>query len=240
MDKIFISIENNHFCISIPNMKPKINFHIISSVPDSLNSYLNSSIIGRAVKNRVIGLKIHDLRKWGEGKYNKIDDKPYGGGPGMVIKINPVYKAIQSLKLKNSARIILFSTRGKKFDRKEAKRLSKYKNLILICGRYEGVDERVARYIADEEISLGDFILSGGEIPALAVVDSVSRFIPGVLGKEESLEENKGSFPSYTRPEIFRPDKKNKKKEWRVPKVLLSGDHGKIEAWRTEKSKVKG
>ena len=220
-------------------MKTKITFHLISAFPNSLDSYINSSIIGRAVKNKIIALKKYDLKKWGEGKFNKIDDKPYGGGPGMVIKIKPIHDAVLSLisKIKKSnsksnLRVILFSTRGKKFDQKEAQRLSRYKNIAFISGHYEGVDERVAEYIADEEISVGSFVLSGGEIPALMVIDSISRLIPGVLGKEESLEENKGSFPSYTRPEIFYPDKKNKKKKWTVPKVLLSGDHKKIKEWR--------
>lgn len=120
--------------------------------------------------------------------------------------------------------MILFSTRGKKLDAKTAKRLAKYGQLILICGRYEGVDERVAQYIADEEISVGDFVLSGGELPAMILVEAVSRFVPGVLGKKESLEEIKGFYPTYTRPEVFN--------KWRVPKVLLSGNHGKIDKWR--------
>ena len=148
----------------------------------------------------------------------------------MVMKVEPIYKAIKSIKPKSKKnRIILFSTRGKKFTEKEAKRLAKYNQLILICGRYEGVDERVAKKIADEEISVGDFILSGGELPAMLVTEAISRFVPGVLGKEESLESIKGSYPVYTRPEIFSPDKKTK---WRTPKVLLSGDHKKINEWR--------
>ena len=124
---------------------------------------------------------------------------------------------------------MLFSTRGKKFDGKAAKRLSRYENIILICGRYEGVDERVARHVADEEISVGDYILSGGEIPALVLMEAVSRHVPGFLGKEESLEEVNGSFPTYTRPEVFSPKKGTR---WPVPKLLLSGDHAKIKEWR--------
>ena len=131
-------------------------------------------------------------------------------------------------------RTILFSTRGKKLDAKTAKRLSKYKQLILICGRYEGVDERVAKYVADEEISIGDYVLSGGELPAMILIEAVSRFLPGFLGKYESLEEVKGSYPVYTRPEIFKSDKKHKLP---VPKVLLSGDHKKIEEWRLRHGK---
>ncbi|HPW34240.1 MAG TPA: tRNA (guanosine(37)-N1)-methyltransferase TrmD [Candidatus Paceibacterota bacterium] len=215
-----------------------MTFHILSVIPESFGEYFNSSILGRAVKNKKISIKIHNIRKWATDKHKKVDDRPFGGGAGMVLKVDPIYKAVKSLKsclpvgmakVKNKkTRVILFSTRGKLFTEQEAKRLSKYNNLILICGRYEGVDERVAQYIADEEISVGNFVLSGGEIPAMIVVDSVSRFIPGVLGKQESLEGIKGSYPTYTRPEEFKVGKKI----WKTPKVLLSGDHKKIEEWR--------
>ena len=130
------------------------------------------------------------------------------------------------------ARVVLFSTRGKKLDAAAARRLAKYDDLVLICGRYEGVDERVAERIADEEVSIGDYVLSGGELPALVLMESVSRFVPGFLGKEESLEEVNGSFPTYTRPEVFAAGKK----KWRVPKILLSGDHKKIADWRSKQS----
>jgi len=226
-----------------------MNFHVLSVIPEVFDEYFNMSVLGKARKRKVVSIKTYNLRNWAADKHRKVDDSPYGGGPGMVMKVEPIYKAVQfltkKLKIKNqkrNTRIILFSTRGKLFTSKEAKRLSKYKNLILICGRYEGVDERVAKYIADEEISVGNFILSGGEIPAMIIIDAVSRFIPGVLGKNESLEEIKGSFPTYTRPEVFYPDSKNNKKSARgrsalgrklaVPKILLSGDHKKIEEWR--------
>ena len=154
----------------------------------------------------------------------------------MVLKIEPIQKAVGSIlgnpksEIRNpkNTRIILFSTRGKKLDQKKAQKLAKYDNLILICGRYEGVDERVAKYIADEEISIGDFILSGGELPAMILVDAVARFVPGVLGKKESLETIKGSYPVYTRPENFEIDGKNRS----VPKTLTSGNHQKIDIWR--------
>jgi tRNA (guanine37-N1)-methyltransferase len=136
------------------------------------------------------------------------------------------------MKKRKKIRTVLFSTRGKKLDAKMARRLAKYDELILICGRYEGVDERVAEHVADEEISIGDFILSGGELPTLVLVEAVSRFVPGFLGKEKSLEETNGSFPTYTRPEVFAPRRGWK---WSVPKVLLSGDHRKIEEWRRKK-----
>jgi tRNA (guanine37-N1)-methyltransferase len=154
----------------------------------------------------------------------------------MVLAVQPVWDAVKKIKSaarktlkKRKTRVILFSTRGKRLDAADARRLAKYDDLILICGRYEGVDERVAEHIADEEISIGDYVLSGGEIPALALMEVISRQIPGFLGKEESLEEINGSFPTYTRPEIFFP---TKEKKWRVPPVLLSGDHKKIADWR--------
>ncbi|MDD3614528.1 MAG: tRNA (guanosine(37)-N1)-methyltransferase TrmD, partial [Candidatus Pacebacteria bacterium] len=183
----------------------------------------------------IIKINIINPRDFTIDKHKKVDDKPYGGGPGMVMKIEPIWKAVQFSRSKSKtqkSKIILFSPRGKKFDQKMARRLAKYNQLILICGHYEGVDERVAKYIADEEISVGDYILSGGEIPAMIVVDAVSRLIPGVLGKYESLEDIKGSYPTYTRPEIFYPHPKNKKIAWRVPKTLLSGHHQKIKEWR--------
>jgi len=214
-----------------------MRFDILTIFPRIFDSYFNESILKRAQKRRLITIKTHDLRQFTTDKHHKVDDTPYGGGPGMVIKIEPIYRAIGSIlrisnfqfpiskqKRRGKSRIILFSTRGKKFDSKIAKRLAKYNQLILICGRYEGVDERVAKYIADEEISMGDYVLSGGELPAMVLVEAVSRFIPGVLGKRESLEEIKGSYPAYTRPEAF--------KGWKVPKALLSGNHKKIEAWR--------
>jgi len=228
-----------------------MNFYIITLFPESLKGYLNSSILKRAAEKKLVKFFLINLRKFGVGKYRKVDDRPFGGGPGMVIKVEPVLKAVlfclgykkkkdlekllqygeinfKKIKSKNT-RIILFSTRGKVFNQKIAKRLAKYENLILICGHYEGVDERVAKYIADEEISIGNFVLSGGEIPALLVIDATSRQLPGVLGKYESLEDIKGSYPTYTRPFIFL--------KWKVPDVLLSGNHQKIKEWRKQNSK---
>ena len=220
-----------------------MKFDILSVIPEAFGEYFYHSILGRAQKRGIIEVKIHNIRDWTTDKHHKVDDSPFGGGPGMVMKVEPIYKAVKSIKSKiksSKTRVILFSTRGKLFTAKEAKRLSKYKNLILICGRYEGIDERVAKYVADEEISVGDFVLSGGEIPAMIVVDAVSRFIPGVLGKNESLEEIKGSYPTYTRPEVFSAKggstSGGKAGKWRVPKILLSGDHKKIEEWRTKQN----
>lgn len=208
-------------------------FHIITAFPDAFKSYFNISIIKKAIKKNLIKINIVDLRKFANDKHKTIDDKPYGGGPGMVLKFEPIYRAIKSLKLKkgfHKSRIILFSTKGKIFNNLKARCLSKYNDIVLICGHYEGVDERV-KYIIDEEISIGQYILSGGEVPAMVLVDAISRQIPGVLGKLESLEEIKGSYPVYTRPEKIKIGQKILK----VPRVLLSGDHKKIEEWRKAK-----
>jgi tRNA (guanine37-N1)-methyltransferase len=219
-----------------------MKFDIITIFPHIFDSYFQESILKRAQKRGLVKIAIHNLRDFAIDKHKKVDDRPYGGGPGMVIKIEPVYRAVQFLKSKLKdqksklrTRIILFSAKGNKFDSKTARRLSKYNQLILICGRYEGVDERVVKYIADEEISIGDFVLSGGELPAMVLTEAVSRYIPGVLGKEESLEEKRYGvgMPVYTRPEMFKLKTKNKKlKTLKVPKILLSGKHKKIEEWR--------
>ena len=204
-------------------------FDVITIFPEAFDSYLKTSLLGKAQKKKLLKINLINLRDFAADKHQSVDDKAYGGGPGMVIKLEPIFKAVQALKSKiksqkSKVRTILFSTRGKKFDQKVTRRLSKYKNLILICGRYEGVDERVAEHIADEEISIGDFVLSGGELPVMILIEAVSRQIKGVLGKNESLEEIKGSYPVYTRPPSF--------KGWNVPKVLLSGNHEKIRNWR--------
>ncbi len=221
-----------------------MRFDILTIFPHSFDSYRKESLLKRAREKGIIDVHTHDLRKFSDGKHNKVDDRPYGGGPGMVFQVEPIYKAVSSIKYQVSknksikSRIILFSTRGKKLDSKIAKRLSRYDQLILICGRYEGVDERVARYIADEEISIGDYVLSGGELPALVLLETVSRFLPGFLGKRESLEELKGSYTVYTRPSEFVPSKSGKRffpkspAIWKVPKTLLSGDHRKVSEFR--------
>ncbi len=213
-----------------------LKFNVLTIFPESFESYSRVSILGRALKKKLIKINLVDLKKFAEGERKILDDKPYGGGAGMVMKIEPIYKAMQSLKLKkktakNKTKIILFSTRGKRLNSKMAKELSVYNNLTLICGRYEGIDERVPRYLADEEISVGDYVLSGGELPAMVLIEAVSRFIPGVLGKSESLEEIKGFYSVYTRPEVFILKNKRKLK---VPPVLLSGNHEKIKEWRKQ------
>ena len=218
-------------------MKSKLEVVILTAFPKIFDSYLGESLFKRAIEKKLLKFKIVNLRDFATGKHKKIDDRPFGGGPGMVLMFEPIYKALKQIsnikfpiskRKKSKTRIILFSTRGKKLDAAMAKRLSKYERLILISGRYEGVDERAAEALADEEVSIGDFVLSGGELPALVLSESVARFLPGFLGKLESLEELKGSYPVYTRPEEFKLGKKKLK----VPQVLLSGDHKKIEEWR--------
>jgi len=215
-----------------------MTFHILTIFPEIFNSYFSESIVSRAQKSGKVKIEIHDLRDYTTGKHKTVDDTPYGGGPGMVMKIEPIFNCLKFLKSKiKKSRIILFSAKGKKYTQADARRLAKYDNLILICGRYEGVDERVAKHLADEEISIGDYVLTGGEIPAMVVVDSVARIIPGVLGNEESAEKESFSragyleHPQYTKPAEFRG--------WKVPGVLLSGDHKKVEEWRRKSSKIK-
>ncbi|MDR3581855.1 MAG: tRNA (guanosine(37)-N1)-methyltransferase TrmD [Candidatus Pacebacteria bacterium] len=215
-----------------------VRFHILTIFPDIFDSYLGESLFKRAQKDGLLSVMVHNIRDYTDDRHAKVDDRPFGGGPGMVLKVQPIWATTAAIKRiaqrrtkKVRTRTILFSPRGKKLDAAAARRLAKYDELILICGRYEGVDERVAEYIADEEMSIGDYVLSGGELPALVLMEAVSRQLPGFLGKEESLEEINGSFPTYTRPEIFAPAKS---KKWKVPGVLLSGNHKKIEEWRTE------
>jgi len=212
-----------------------IKFDIITIFPNIFDSYFKESLIQRAQRKRLIKVKIHNLRKWTRDRHKTVDDRPFGGGLGMVMKVEPIFKAVSSLK-KGKSKVVLFTPRGKKFNQKMAFRLSKLNQLIFICGRYEGVDERVAKYIADEEISIGDYDLMGGELPAMVVIETISRLIPGVLGKPQLLKERitkrKGfiEYSQYTRPEVFR--------KWQVPKVLMSGNHKKIGEWRKKHGKV--
>lgn len=217
-----------------------MRFDIITIFPDVFEPYFKESLIAKAQKKGLIDINVHNLRDWTKNKHKNVDDRPFGGGLGMVMKVGPIDRAIKSLKKKKKRKIILFSPRGKKFDQKTATQLSKLDQLILICGRYEGVDERVAKNIADMELSIGDYVLMGGELPASVVVETVSRLIPGVIGKPQLLEEritkSKGfiEYPQYTRPEVYE----SKGLKWRVPKVLLSGDHKKIEEWKKKHRKV--
>ncbi|MDP3697046.1 MAG: tRNA (guanosine(37)-N1)-methyltransferase TrmD [Candidatus Taylorbacteria bacterium] len=227
-----------------------MKFDIITIFPDLFFGFLSESLLARAQKKRLITIKTHNLRKWTTDKHKTVDDRPYGGGAGMVLKIEPIWKAVQFLRpnlkfkisnLKFRSRVILLSAKGKTFTQKDARRLSKYDQIIFICGRYEGVDERVAKHVADEEISIGNYVLFGGEVASMVVIEAVSRLIPGVVQKEESIknesfsdkEAKEKEYPQYTRPEIFFLGKKKLK----VPDVLLSGNHKNINEWRKKNSK---
>lgn len=216
----------------------KIDF--ISIFPDAFTSYLGESIIRRARERKLISFRFINPRDFASDARRTVDGSPYGGGPGMVMRVEPIAKSVAyalGTRKKERVRVILFSLRGKKFSPRDARRLSKYDHIIFICGRYEGVDERVAKYIADEELSIGDYVLSGGELPALVVSDALIRHIPGVLGKKNSLEERKGSYPVYTRPPIFEMKIGKKKKKLRVPQALINGNHAEINAWREKYGK---
>ncbi|MDD5344487.1 MAG: tRNA (guanosine(37)-N1)-methyltransferase TrmD, partial [Smithella sp.] len=218
-----------------------MKFDILTIFPDIFENYFNASIIKRAQEKKIIKIKVHNFRSFTADKHKKVDDKPYGGGPGMILKIEPLYNALTKLKFfpkTKNQKIILFTPEGKKFDQKMARRLSKLERIILICGRYEGVDARIDKFI-DEKISIGDYVLTGGELPAMILTDAITRLIPGVIASESLKEESFGDseltteYPQYTRPEVFTfKDKFSKIKKLIVPKELLSGNHQKIEKWR--------
>ena len=217
-----------------------IKFDIVTIFPKVFDSYLKESFIKKAGERGLIKINIHNLRGYTRDRHKTVDDRPFGGGLGMVLKVEPIYKAVKKIKKGKKAKVVLFTPRGRKFNQKLAYQFSKLNQIIMICGRYEGVDERVAKHIADMELSIGDYDLMGGELPAMIVMEAVARLIPGVLGKPELLEERitkeKGfiEYPQYTRPEVFELKKRVK---WRVPKVLLSGHHQKIEEWRKKYGK---
>ncbi len=218
-----------------------IKFDVVTIFPEIFKSYLGESLIARAQKKKFIKINLHNLRKWTKDKHRTVDDRPFGGGLGMVLKVEPIYRAVKQINKNKKAKVILFTPRGKKFDQKLAYKFSKLDQLIFICGRYEGVDERVAEKIADIELSIGDYDLMGGELPAMVAIETISRLIPGVLGKPQLLEERiskSGGFleyAQYTRPEVFSP---KKGVSWKVPKVLLSGVHKKIDEWKKSHGKV--
>jgi tRNA (guanine37-N1)-methyltransferase len=221
-----------------------MTFRFLTIFPDIFSSYLNESILKRANDKKITNFKIYNLRDWTKDRHRTVDDAPYGGGAGMLMKIEPLYAALQALKKLNrkakptKRKIILLSASGRKWSQKLAEKYSKLEEIILICGRYEGVDARLKKFI-DEEISIGDYVLTGGELPALTITDSIVRLLPGVLGNKDSLAEEShtaeglGEYPQYTRPAIFKAGGKN----YSVPPILLSGDHKKITEWRNKKVK---
>jgi len=254
-----------------------MTFHIITIFPEVFEPYLKTSIIGRAREKNLVDFDVVNLRDYTTDKHKSVDDTPFGGGAGMILAIKPIYEAIKSIaevfvcssllkteeaqssklkaqrnaKIKKSkSRIILLSAKGKKFTQKKARELSKLDDVVLICGRYEGVDERVAEHIADEEISIGDYVLTGGELPAMVVADAVTRLIPGAIAKDSLREESFGvgagpvcpsslkienclEYPQYTRPAVFKTDEGE---EWKVPEILLSGNHEEIRKWRMKEN----
>ncbi|MDD2678119.1 MAG: tRNA (guanosine(37)-N1)-methyltransferase TrmD [Candidatus Paceibacterota bacterium] len=237
-----------------------MTFDVVTIFPEAFESYFNVSIIKRAKAKGLIKINIHNLRSWTNNRRQTVDDSPYGGGAGMVFKVEPIFRALKDLlkkKIKTKKnkkakrRVILFSPGGKKLNQEIALRLSRYDQLVLICPRYEGIDERVKDHLIDEEISVGDYVLSGAELPAMVLVDAVSRLIPGVI-KKQSLKEESFSltdrqniknllcceYPQYTRPAVFYPNSKNKKIAWKVPEALLKGDHKKIKEWREKHMKI--
>ncbi len=206
-----------------------IRFHVVTLFPESIEPYLKASIIGRAQKAKKIKVSFYDPKKFTRDKYGRVDRRPYGGGPGMVLEPDGMLRAIEKAKKGKRAEVIFFSTDGTQFDEAMAKTLARKKDVVLIAGHYEGVDERVAKITKAKKVSMGPYVLTGGELPAATLIDAVARFVPGVLGKSESLEASRVSSPEvYTRPEVLMW----KAKKYKVPKVLLSGNHAKIEAWK--------
>jgi tRNA (guanine37-N1)-methyltransferase len=212
-----------------------MRFHVITIFPEMFDSYLKESILGRAIADKKISVKFYNPLDFCEPK-RRVDDRPYGGGPGMVLRPELFLKAFEKIKTSKKTKVILFSTSGKKFTTDYAKKSAKkYTDIVLISGRYEGIDARVQKILKAEEISVGDYVLTGGELPAMTLIDSISRQVPGVLGKYESLEEERVSTSEvYTRPEIL----KYKGKNYRVPKVLLSGHRAKIDEWKKRKKSI--
>ncbi len=207
------------------------NFDVITLFPKAFELINNLGVITRALDKNLIDLNLYDLREYGEGPYRQVDDKPYGGGSGMVLKPEPIYKAYESIKKLPKSKILLMTPQGKVLRQKDLSRWSDLDQIIIICGQYEGFDERI-RCLADEEVSIGDYVLSGGEIPAITIINGITRLLPGTLGDPGSLiDESHNSslleYPHYTRPPIF--------KEMKVPDILVSGNHEEIKLWRKQK-----
>lgn len=218
---------------------------LISLFPEVFSPYIDVSIVGRAQQSKLMTIRAHQLRTWTTDPHGHVDDKPFGGGPGMVMQVQPFHAALTALKLRNrkgertraakNARIILTSAKGKLFTQADAKRLANYDRLVFLCGRYEGVDERVAAHLADEELSIGPYVLTGGELAALVMLDATVRLREGVVGKAASLDVESWTdgqtreYPQYTRPEQYL--------SWKVPKVLLQGNHERIAEWRKNESR---
>lgn len=215
-----------------------MQFEVFTLLPEVFPPYLDSSILQRARLRGLIDVRVHNIRDYTHDKHHITDDTPYGGGGGMVMKPDPIFEAVESVlgPLQDSppqVPVILLTPQGRVFTQRVAEELARYERIALLCGRYEGVDERIREHLVSDEISIGDYVLTGGELPALIVIDAVSRLLPGVLGDPDGAQDDSHStglleYPHYTRPSIFRG--------WSVPEVLLSGDHAKIEKWRREQA----
>jgi tRNA (guanine37-N1)-methyltransferase len=210
-----------------------LRFDIITIFPKMFPPVLHESMLKRAQEKKKVTFKVHDLRDYSKDSHRKVDDRPFGGGPGMVMTAQPLVDAVKKIKGRRKARVIYLCPGGEPFSQAKAKELSKVKNIILICGHYEGIDERVRDMVVDESISIGDYVLTGGEVPAMVIVDAVTRLIPGVLGREASLEDESFEgglleYPQYTRPANFCGET--------VPSVLLSGNHLAVKKWRKEQA----
>jgi tRNA (guanine37-N1)-methyltransferase len=216
-----------------------MRFHILTIFPEFFDGPFRHGVVAKAAESGLINVQIHDLRNWTHDRHRTVDDRPFGGGEGMLLKPEPIFEAVESIwpLRTESQRLVLLSAQGRRFDQEAARRLANFPELFLICGRYEGVDERVAQHLADEELSVGDFVLSGGELAAAMVIDCVARLLPGVLGNSDSaLQESFGEdrlldCPQYTRPADFRG--------WKAPEVLLSGNHEEIRRWRRQAAREK-
>ena len=217
-----------------------MRFDLLTIFPEIFDSYISKGMLRVAGEKKLIQIKTHNLRDYAVDKYGTVDDRPFGGGPGQVFMAEPIVKALKKIKPRKKSKVILLSAKGKRWTQQLAQKFSKENQLIFICPRYEGVDERVKKFI-DEEISIGDFVLTGGELGALVIIDSVTRLLPGVLGQPESLIEESHSrpgyleYPQYTRPAEFKYNNKS----YKIPKILLSGHHAKINEWRQKKSRIK-
>ena len=216
-----------------------MKFHIVTIFPEFFRGPFEHGVIQKAREAGLIEIQVHDLRTWTYDRHRTVDDRPFGGGEGMLLKAAPIFEAVEAVwpERNDGCKVVLLSAQGKKFDQAKARELSGFKELLLICGRYEGVDERVAEHLAEEELSIGDYVLSGGELAAAVVVDAVARLQAGVLGNEtSSVDESFGEgglldWPQYTRPAEFRG--------WKVPEVLIGGNHEEVRKWRRNAAREK-
>jgi tRNA (guanine37-N1)-methyltransferase len=210
-----------------------VQIDILTLFPEMFQGVFDSGVIGRAVEQGLVGISLHNFRDQAHDRHHTVDDYPYGGGAGMVLKPEPIFEAVEAIKGESDIPVILLNPAGRLFTQKTAEEFARYSNMIIICGRYEGVDERVSQHLATDEISIGDYVLTGGEIAAMVLIDAVVRLLPGVLGSELSPREDSHvagllEYPQYTRPPSYRG--------WPVPEILLSGNHAQIAGWRREQS----